>query len=80
MAFLLDFASARFPQKPRGCSVRLVHNFVKQATIPAVDSKLYLRANRFVFNNGLGALRDERLKKDHPIGVTLPSLYAVDLH
>ena len=34
----------------------------------------------FVFINGLGALHNDRLKYDHPLGVPLPSLYTFELN
>ena len=46
--------------------VHVVHKLVKRATIPAVKSKLYARANKIGVVNGLGALQYGRLKKKPP--------------
>ena len=52
------FGSHEISQVYLGRGVRVVHDFVKRATIPEVRSKLDLRMNMFVVTNGLGALRD----------------------
>ena len=76
---LVALNPASFPQESRSCIVRAFHEFVKQATIPEVESKLYARANMFGVITVLGALQDDQLKNYHPLGVPPPSLYVIEL-
>ena len=80
MPLLLALDPVRFPHKYCDLGVHVVHELVKRDPVPSVESKLDSRANMFGIINGLGALQDDRLKNDHPIGVPLPSSYAVKLH
>ena len=76
MTFILALDPASFPQG----IVRVFHEFAKSATIPAVESKLYLHANLFGVINILGVLQDDRLKNGHPLAVPLPISYTIELH
>ena len=80
MKLLLDLIPVIFPQESRSRIVRVFHEFIKYATIPAVDLKLYARTNIFFVINGLVALQDEKMENYHLLGVTLPSLYTIKLH
>ena len=80
MSLILALGPARFLQVSRGRGVHVVHEFIKRATITAVESKFYLCANMFGVINGLGALQDERLKNNHPLGVPFPILHTIKLH
>ena len=80
MTLLLSFDPVRFPQESCSHIKFVFHEFFKCPTIPAVKLKLYAHANIFGIINGLGALQDDQLKNDLPLGVPLPILYTVDLH
>ena len=78
MALLLTLYPTRF--LACGCGVCVVPQFFKGSNIPAVDSKLDSCANLFGAINGLCTFQDDRLKKYHPLGVPLLTLYAVKIH
>ena len=80
MNFLLGLGTASPTQISCTRGVGVVYDFVKRTTIPEFESELYLRANIFSASDQLDMLQDNRLEEDHPIRVTLPSMYAVKLY
>ena len=80
MTLLLTLYPLRYPQVPHSRSVSVIDDFVKRTTITEVKSEINLRANIFGASDKSDALQDDWLKNDHPLGITLPSSYAVDLH
>ena len=62
MMLLLDLDPTSFPQESLSRVVRILHNFVKCATILAVESKLYAHADIFGVIKGLGVFQDNQLK------------------
>ena len=80
MMLLLALEPVSLLQVPRSCSVHVVHDLVKHTTIPSAELELDSRVRIFGTSDELDVLQDDRLKNDHPLGVTLPILYAVDLH
>ena len=77
MNFLLALGPAIPPQVPLIRGVGVVYKFVKRTTIPAVELELDSRENSFSTSYKLDLLQDNRLKYEHPIGVTLMSLYSI---
>ena len=80
MNFLLALVPAIPPQVRCSRGVGVVYKFVICTIIPEVELELDLRVNIFFTSDESDALQDNRLKNDHPLGVTLPSLYAAQLH
>ena len=77
IALILALDPASSPEVPRSRGVCVVYKFFKRTAIPEVGSELDSRANIFGASDKLDAFQDNLLKIDHPLRVTLPSLYAV---
>ena len=60
------------------CRCRL--QFFKRTTIPGAESELNLHENIFGASDESDALQNNRLKKDHPLGVPFLVSYALELH
>ena len=77
MTLLLALGTVIFPQVSCDRGVCVVNLFVKRAKIPTVESKTDSCTNMFGVINCLGALQNDQLKNDHPLGVLLPMSYAI---
>ena len=80
MTLLIGVDPASFPQVSQSRVKYVFDEFIKHPTIPAVKCKQYAHANMLVIINALGALQDNWLKHNHPLRVTLPSSYTVEIH
>ena len=58
----------------------IVYKFVKGTTITAVDPEIDSHANIFGTSDESDTFQDNRLKKNHLLGVTLPRSYDVKIH
>ena len=73
MMFLRSLSPTSFSKEPHHGVIHVFHELVKRFTIPQVESKQNAISDLCGIVNDLGALEDNRLKKNHPISVTLPS-------
>ena len=73
MTFLHSLSLKSFSEVPHGGVIRVFHNLIKRSTIPQVELKKNALSDLRVIVNALGALEDNRLKKNHHLRVALPS-------
>ena len=80
MMLLHILSSTSFSQVPHGGVIRFFHKLVKRSTIPQVKLEKNAHSDLRGIVDALGVLEDNRLKKDHPLSVPLPSTYPVKFY
>ena len=80
MMLLSTFITPIPPQVSRKRGVGVTYESIKRSNVPWVESSINSCANIFGASYESDRLKNDPLKNDHTIDVTLPTLYAIDIH
>ena len=80
MRFLPSLIPTRFSEVPHGGVIRVLPELDIRSTIPQFESKQSVILDLCKIVNALGAFEDNRLKKNHPLIVPLPSTEPVKFY
>ena len=79
MMLLYIFIPVGSTQIHHSCGIIFVYKLVKRSFVPQVKPGIDSRANIFGATYKAGAFQNIHLKNDHPLGISLPTSYAVKL-